>query len=253
VKVVHWSEAPWPAVAAALADDPTILFPIGATEAHGPHLSNDADVVIAEGVARRAAELIAADGPTVLVLPALAFGVCRAARPFPGTLGIDPELLRDLVVSICREVVQYGGKWFCWNVHHWDPPHLAALDEAIAVVRSWEDVRCVSFDRRSLDDAEVNRRFAEGAGSGIRHGGRTETGMVLADRPEHVRAEVLATLEPVWIDLMEQFRAGATNFREAGGKDAYFGDPAGATGEEGMSLLEYLAAGVAGLARQVRD
>jgi len=43
------------------------------------------------------------------------------------------------------------------------------------------------------------------------------------------------------VDLPARIKAGAKNFLECGGPDAYFGDPARATAEEGHRLLEILA------------
>ena len=55
-------------------------------------------------------------------------------------------------------------------------------------------------------------------------------------------SELLAGLEPVWIDLPGRLQAGARTFDEAGGTMAYFGNPAIATAEEGNRLIETLGA-----------
>ena len=41
-------------------------------------------------------------------------------------------------------------------------------------------------------------------------------------------------------DLLEQVRAGATTFKQAGGPQAYFGQPAAAIVAEGKELLSLL-------------
>ena len=89
----------------------------------------------------------------------------------------------------------------------------------------------------------TRRRWAETLGdefkSGDCHAGRYETSIVLAEDPESVRAP--SALEPVKIDLIEKMRAGVKSFREAGATDAYCGDPAAATAEEGEDLVARLA------------
>ena len=45
----------WPEAKELFAADPVALLPVGATEAHGPHLPLDTDVTIAVAQARRAA------------------------------------------------------------------------------------------------------------------------------------------------------------------------------------------------------
>ena len=47
-------------------------MPLGATEAHGPHLPLSTDVIIAEAMARAGAERLSRQGATVLVLPTVA-------------------------------------------------------------------------------------------------------------------------------------------------------------------------------------
>jgi hypothetical protein len=59
----------------------------------------------------------------------------------------------------------------------------------------------------------------------------------MAAQPSGVRAEILSQLEPVWIDLPARLRAGARTFEEAGGTQAYFGDPAVATAADGRRLI----------------
>jgi len=249
MSALEWRSAPWTAVEQAIAQDPVFLLPVGAMEAHGPHLSNDADTVIATAVARRAAALLEAEGERVVILPAVECSVCEAAAPFPGTISYPAEVVSAVIAGTCREVVRHGGRRFVVNVHHWDPPHLAAVDAAVREVAGWEGVACVAFDRRSLSDADVAERFREGEGTGVRHGGRVETAMVLAEQPDHVAEQALGGLAPVWVNLMPALRAGARDFREAGASDAYFGDPANAGAEEGDAMLEHLARGVAELAR----
>ena len=43
------------------------------------------------------------------------------------------------------------------------------------------------------------------------------------------------------MDLPAKIKAGATDFQQCGGLDAYFGTPASATAEEGHRLFEILA------------
>ena len=63
---------------------------------------------------------------------------------------------------------------------------------------------------------------------------------MLAASPESVRTERLPGLEPVWIDLPAQLKAGARTFDEAGGTQAYFGDPAISSAEAGRRIIETL-------------
>jgi creatinine amidohydrolase len=250
--VHRWSEASSAEIGEALRANPIILLPIGAIEAHGPHLSSGADSVIASAVASRAAEMLAADDVETIVLPIMAYSVCEAGRPFPGTINVPAAVVTDLIFAICSEVHRHGGERICLHAHHWDPPHLVAIDAAVTrLATEYPNLSCGVFDRRCLNDEELASGFREGEGTGIRHGGRVETSMVLAEAPEQVNQDVMHQLGPVWVDLMAALRSGATNFAEAGGIDGYFGEPAESTVDEGERMIEFLASHVSQVARSL--
>ena len=75
---------------------------------------------------------------------------------------------------------------------------------------------------------------------GSRHAGSYETSIVLAASPDSVRVDRFRELEPVWVDLPARLKQGARTFDEAGGTQAYFGDPAISTAEEGRRLIDTL-------------
>src|SRR5213596_2463694 len=54
------------------------ILPVGAIEAHGPHLPLGTDVIIAQAMAGSGAARIAAQGKSVVILPSLPF----SAAPF---------------------------------------------------------------------------------------------------------------------------------------------------------------------------
>src|SRR5204863_7785945 len=93
-----WGARTWREVRAAVESGTLVaLLPVGATEAHGPHLALDADVAIARGVALRAARVLEADGIQPLVLPAIQYSVTEFAAEFPGTVGIGPHAARHVL------------------------------------------------------------------------------------------------------------------------------------------------------------
>ena len=69
------SEMTWTEVDEALADRPVALIPVGAVEAHGPHLPLLTDAVIATEMARRGAKKLKAHGLPSLILPPVYFTV----------------------------------------------------------------------------------------------------------------------------------------------------------------------------------
>src|SRR5437773_10325258 len=63
-----------------------VVLPVGAIEAHGPHLPLDTDVVIAAAMARAGARKLAARGRVVVILPALAYNAASFGAAFHGML-----------------------------------------------------------------------------------------------------------------------------------------------------------------------
>ncbi len=77
------------------------LFPVGATEQHGPHLATGTDTVSPEEIAWRVS-----DATGAVVLPALPYGLSLGhTTHWPGTLSLHPQTMSQVVVEIGRWVV----------------------------------------------------------------------------------------------------------------------------------------------------
>lgn len=213
------------------------LLPVGATEAHGPHLPLGTDVVIACGMARAGAEALAARGLASVMLPPLAYTAAPFAAAFPGTISIAPETLEALVLDIARELTRQGFVAVGLANAHLDPAHLEALRSAAARAREAGllPVACPDPTRRALAE-----RLTEEFRSGACHAGRYEGSIVLAERPELVREAIRTALPANPASLTTAIREGRTTFAEAGGPRAYFGWPADATAAEGRESLAVL-------------
>jgi creatinine amidohydrolase/Fe(II)-dependent formamide hydrolase-like protein len=89
----------------------------------------------------------------------------------------------------------------------------------------------------------TKKRWAELLGEAFQqgdHGGAWETSLMMAASPDMVRDSVRRNLPPI-DGLLPALKKGAKDFLEAGGEDAYFGDPTAATVEEGEGYFEALA------------
>ena len=102
------AELTWPEARDAFAAGAVAILPVGATEAHGPHLPLDTDVRIAVGAADRTAARLAAEGTPALVLPPLAYGVSFVGTSFAGTL---PVHCRDDGGARARCARRIGPLW----------------------------------------------------------------------------------------------------------------------------------------------
>jgi creatinine amidohydrolase len=231
--VIRLAEASWTAVRAFLDAHPdaVALVPVGATEAHGPHLPLSTDVIIAEGTARRAAAALETRGRAAAIAPAIVYSVTDYAGGFAGTVSLEAEVARAHVRGVCRGLAATGFMRVCLVNAHLEPAHVAVLRDAAS------DAAAVLAD-------PTERRFArtltEEFKRGACHAGAYETSLVLAERPELVDDVARRGLVPRQIDLAKAMRAGVKTFVEAGAAEAYFGDPASASVAEGEAIYARL-------------
>lgn len=235
----HLSHLTWEEIRALDRGRTLALLPVGATEAHGPHLPLDTDVTIAGAMAESAGRRLAALGLEALVLPPLAYTPAGFAAAFPGTIDIEPGVLAGLVVGIATGLHRAGVGALAIANSHLDPTHLEALHAAVDAIRD-RGLLAVAFP--DLTRRPWGSRLGEEFRSGACHAGRYEGSIVLARTPERVRRDVMAGLPANPASLSEAIREGATTFRQAGGERAYFGWPADATPEEGEATIETLGA-----------
>jgi creatinine amidohydrolase len=231
------SELTWVEARDLLSPGCVVLLPIGAIEAHGPHLPLDTDVIIATEVARRTAVRLRRAGTDSVVAPPLIYGVSYVGATFPGTLPLPPAIVSSTIESVIAGLVAYGPKRFAIVNAHLEPAHVQALRDGVerATVAMGAEI---SFPDKREERWAVG--LSEEFQRGSRHAGSYETSLMLAAAPDRVRQAMLPDLPSVEIDLPGRLRAGARTFAEAGGTEAYFGDPSRATAEEGERLFDAL-------------
>lgn len=233
------SEMTWTELEALDRSRVVAILPLGAVEAHGPHLPLATDGIIAGAMADEAARRLAVRGWTTLRLPPIDYSAAPFAAGFPGTVSLRPETTTALVEDIGSTVAGWGVPVLAIANAHLDPEHLRAVRRAVATLREAGAIR-VAFP--VLSRKPWAPRLSEEFRSGACHAGRFEGSVVLAARPELVRRAVSAGLEPNPSSLSEAIREGRRTFAEAGGPQAYFGDPAAASPEEGATTITELGA-----------
>jgi len=108
-----------------LASNPLVIIPVGALEAHGPHLPLGADQVQAEVTALALAERVDA-----LVAPTLPYGSAPGARRFPGTVSLSIAQLQVHIAGVLSEFARWGVRRILVLSGHGERGHMAALREA---------------------------------------------------------------------------------------------------------------------------
>ena len=232
-----WGERTYREVATRVRGRLVAILPLGAVEAHGPHLPLETDGIIAQAMAEEGARRLETRNLEALVLPTLHYSAAPFAREFPGTVSVRPDtvaaLIRDIGWSLSPQVA-------CLALAnaHLDPAHLGSLHSAaeelgeLGVLVAFPDLTLKPWALRLTDEFK----------SGACHAGCYETSVVMAERPELVRGAIRRTLEDNPVSLGKAIREGKKTFREAGGPDAYFGAPAEATPGEGRETISELGA-----------
>ncbi len=216
------------------------LLPVGAVEAHGPHLPLETDVVIAAAAAKAALPPLRALDCHPVILPPLAYSAAPFAAGFPGTISLRPATFTALLADIAASLQRQGVAALVVVNAHLDPAHLAAIREAAS---AHEGPMPVAFP--DLTTRRWASRLTAEFKSGACHAGCYETSIVMAAAPELVRDGVRRGLPENPASLSVAIRAGAATFEESGAGDAYCGDPAAATADEGRATIEVLAGIVA--------
>lgn len=211
------------------------VLPVGAIEAHGPHLPLATDCVIAEAMGRAAAERLEARGFPAVVLPVLPYTRAGFASGFPGTISASPGTVTAIVGDIARSLGGQGFRALAIANAHLDPEHLASLHAARDAASGGIEIVFPDLTRRPWGG-----RLTEEFKSGACHAGRFEGSVLLAARPDLVRDELRRELAANPRSLSAAIAEGKRTFEEAGGPRAYFGEPAAASAGEGAETIAAL-------------
>lgn len=217
--------------------DDVVLLPIGATEAHGPHLPLDTDTRIAIELARRCHAALTERGHVARIANSFTDTAAQYAASFPGTRHVDPQKETELLLARIRQHLDAPPAKVVLINLHFDPAHMAAVKAALAQLQPPAAGKVVwpNFTRRAHAQ-EIGGEFATGAC----HAGEFETSLMLAASGPLAVDGRFRDLPEVNVDLAAAIRAGKRNFEEAGVTRAYCGHPATATREEGERLYGVL-------------
>lgn len=191
----------------------TLIVPLGATEQHGPHLPLDTDTAIATAWANRVAARL---GDSV-VAPALPYGSSGEHQSFAGTLSIGREALRTVIIELTRSAAIHHQRVVFVSGH---AGNAEPLREAVSQLI--DEGHHVSLLLPLIEGADA-------------HAGRTETSIMLAIEPDHVRTDHLEVgcMSPL-SSIIDQLRLGGV---AAVAPNGVLGDPTLATVAEGVELL----------------
>jgi creatinine amidohydrolase len=231
------AEMTWEEVRDINPDRAIAVLPLGAIEAHGPHLPLSTDVIISEAMARDGAEKLCALNYEILLLPALSYTAAEYGAAFAGTIALSAKTAADTIVDIARGLKSHGITRLALANSHLDPTHLKSIYSAKLTIEKDQILTLIFPD---ITRKPWALRLTEEFKSGACHAGQFEGSVVMAERPDLVREDIRKSLPENDASLSKAIREGRTTFESAGGPRAYFGKPADATPEEGKSTIAAL-------------
>jgi len=237
-KAIFAAELPWTKIREHARAGAVSLLPIGSTEAHGPHLPLNVDVVISVEVCRRTALRLLARGTPALIFPPIAYALTEFAAGFAGTVSVGRDATLAYLTEVLQGIASQGFKRIAVVNHHLEPAHFRVVHQAAREAAAKSGAAIVVPDHRwGATASQLGEEFTQGGS----HAGQYETSLMLAAAPKLVTERVRAKLPDVPVDLPAAIKAGARTFADCGGDQAYFGSPSRATAREGRRLLDILA------------
>jgi creatinine amidohydrolase len=245
LKSRYLPEMSWPQVQTYLMENAkAVILPLGSTENHGPHAPLGTDSIIIEELCRRLAPRVDA-----IIAPVLPLGFCPQHLSFVGSISLRNETLARVLLETASCLADQGFVEFILISGHGgnrialelaaanlkqSRPELLVIHAHMLVVQTSRHIR-----------SQVEHRYGR-ALSKIweAHGGEQETAAVMAVRPELVGLENSAP-EP---DVTRYLARGRDHEVAVVDYDlrthapaGNWGDPRGATAEQGEVFFEVMA------------
>jgi creatinine amidohydrolase len=227
----QWAEKTWTEIQNAKPD--VVLLPVGSTEAHGPHLPLSTDSIISAEMARRAAAELQGANVNAAILPCLNYVITEFSKDFAGTISIRKDTFQCMLRDIADNLADQSIRLMCIVNSHLEPDHIRTIQEFAA---GYNRITVLFPDKTKKPWASLlTDEFKQGAC----HAGSYETSLVLNVNEDLVR-ETRNQLPENKVNLAKYMKAGVKSFREAGAEQAYFGNPAAASKEEGEQTYTIL-------------
>lgn len=217
----------------------TIIWPVGSTEQHGPHLPLSVDVDIAEGFATAvAAELGRAYVAPAQSISARSLPGSGGGLSFPGTIYLGGASLVQYFEEVIAGLIDLGcERLVIINGHYENEAFLFEAVDACRCAGRLQQSKVLAFSWWSLvDQGWLDREMGElFPGWHAEHAGVTETSLMLHLRPDLVRPQrpTHATPPPFGIYFHPVDLAKTTT-------DGVLSSTSGASAELGASLFEHV-------------
>jgi creatinine amidohydrolase len=205
----------------------TIVFGVGSTEQHGPHMPLCVDTILGAALSERVAEHL----PKSLTAPPIHVGQSSIHMDFAGSLTLEAQTVQDVVAAYCRSLARHGFEWIIVLPTHGG--NFAPSEKAVAMLRQeLAPVRVSTFTdfagMRDMLAAIMERDGLPTSLPGL-HAGEMETSLMLYLRPDLVRRHLV---ESGFTGPSTNKRPYSSSIREVS-DNGVLGDPRPASAKRG--------------------
>jgi creatinine amidohydrolase len=231
----------------ALATARLAIVPLGSCEQHGPHLTLDTDMAIANAIARRLATEL---GDDAVLCPPLGYGLSEHHLAFAGTLTLRPATYLAIVGDLLESLQDAGlQRVLLVNGHG---GNIDALRLAARTARRDRKMLVASIMWATLAADEV---AAVASSDAYGHACETETSVAMALAADRVRTERLGSQgERYTVDELIDPPRGKVDesvWLHEWSSDGALGDPSLATEAAGRRIVEAVHRRAAAFARRL--
>lgn len=222
---------------------PIAILPIGAVEAHGPHLPVGTDNYLAECMAKKVAEKVDA-----LILPTFSYGQVWSLRNVPGSINMSNEHLIGVLTDIGKSLYEFGIRYFVIINSHLG--NMVAIKEAARkLYDEQKDLKVFYFVYPGTAEIIKEIRQSKPMPGGYFHACEIETSYMLYLAPEYVQMDKALDDFPY---LPEDFAYTPTPWDEIT-DTIVLGNATLATREKGQKIIDTAVETIADiLSRQIK-
>jgi len=173
----------WEDAERALPEADFAVLPCGSVEQHSTHLPMTVDTLRAEVLTRKLAERAPEHGLELVRLPTLPYGYSEHHMNYPGTITLQPDTYREVIVDIGASLAAHDtARLLLVNFHggNREPLHIAAD----RIQRDY-DLRTYFVNWTDYGREQLQAEFGEDWG----HAGDHETSVIELFYPNLVRTE----------------------------------------------------------------
>lgn len=207
---------------------PMAILPMGAVEAHGPHLPVGTDNYLAEGMAKKVAEKLDA-----LLLPTFSYGQVWSLRNVPPSINVSNTHLIGVLTDIGKSLYKAGICYFVIiNCH---VGNMVAIKEAARkLYDEHRDMKVFYFMYPGTAEIIEEIRESKPMPGGYFHACEIETSYMLYLAPEYVQMDKAIDEFP---DLPEDFQYTPTPWDQIT-DTVVLGSATLATREKGQKIID---------------